>query len=66
MQVLQDVVTPAEKMAEQVAKCFTEVGQKEAAAMVKELAVSHNLTYGEASALTHVASCMIHGKRWKK
>lgn len=66
MKPVQNIVSPAEQMAEQVAVAYCEIGETEAKGLMKHLIRIHSLTYGEASALSHVATCIIHGKPWKK
>ncbi|MHA6903294.1 hypothetical protein ACJBUE_20765 (plasmid) [Ralstonia syzygii subsp. celebesensis] len=62
MRIVQDVVTPAEVLARELATMVTTGAEKEAAAKLK----TSGLTFGEASAVAHIAACMIHGRAWKK
>jgi len=65
-ELMQQVESPAEALALLVAREFFAFDKDAAGALFKKLCEKHNLTRGEAAAFSHVASCMIHGKRWKK
>lgn len=64
--LLQQVESPAEELALQVAQCMCQEGEAAAGELFKKLCAKHNLTRGEAAAFSHVAICMVHGKVWKK
>ena len=66
MKILQEVITPDEKLAERVATVWDNEGQDSASRYFKDECDKLKITYGSASAIGHIASCMIHGQRWKK
>lgn len=63
---LQTVTTKAEIFALELAQMLADGKRKEASAKLKTYADEHRIGFGEASAISHIASCMFHGKRWKK
>jgi hypothetical protein len=66
MKLAQEVVSPAEKLALEIAETYFTDSPAAAAKLLKEKVHTHRLTLGEASVLSHVATCMIHSKPWKK
>jgi hypothetical protein len=65
-ELMQKVESPAEELALQVAREFCASGKDAAGALFNGICEKHGLTRGEAAAFSHVAVCMMHGKRWKK
>lgn len=66
MNIVQAIVTPAEREAADIAKLYESDGAVAARRRLNEVAARLNFSVGEYDALVHVVTCMIRGKRWKK
>lgn len=64
--LMQEIEKPIEELAKSVAVEFHCNGQEAAGKIFGEISKREKLTHGEAAALSHIASCMIHGRKWKK
>lgn len=65
-EILQTVESKAEKLAFEIFNEWFENGQPSASKMLKQKCDDLKMVYWEASAVAQIASCMIHGKKWKK
>lgn len=66
LELAQTPETPAEQMALEIAKVWDVAGQDAASVLFNSKCREHSLVNWEVSALAHMVTCMVHGKRWKK
>lgn len=66
MEPLQEIVTPLEKYALEIARIFEAEGPKMAAARLNALSIDLQLPRWGVLAIRNIATSIIHGKIWKK
>ena len=71
LDIQQTIGTKAEELAFDIAVILDECRNDpnpfaKAQTQLKIKAKEYNLVYGEVQAIAHIASCMLHGRRWKK
>ena len=66
MEPLQEIVTPLEKYALEIARIFQAEGPKMAAARLTVLSIELQLPRCEVVEISNIAASIIHGKIWKK
>lgn len=63
---LQAVESKGEKLALELADMLVANKEEEAGAKLRAYADVNKLAYWEVAAIANIATCMKHGRRWKK
>lgn len=63
---LQPVESKGEKLAHELANMLVASEDEAAAAKLRAYAAVNKLAYWEVAAIADIATCMKHGRRWKK